>query len=85
MPVDSIDGLGNETIYSYNTSTGDLLSSEKEVTPGTPESGGLDTTAGVYNPNQNTAEGGDPITSYVYTSAANSGANDATSAPTAWS
>ena len=81
VPIDSSDGLGNETIYSYNTSTGDLLSSEQEVTPGTPEVNGLDTTPGVYNQNQNTAQGGDPITSYVYTSIANSGANDPTGAP----
>ncbi len=85
MPVDSIDGLGNETIYSYNTSTGDLLSSEQEVTPGTAEVNGLDTTPGVYNQNQNTAQGGDPITSYVYTSIANSGATIPPARPMAWS
>ena len=37
------------------------------------------------NLGQNTAVGGDPITSYVYTSTANGGANDPTGAPTAWS
>ena len=50
------DGLSNDTVYSFNTSTGDLLHSEQYVNGTTAD-----------NTGQNTTSGGDPITSYVYT------------------
>ena len=56
VPTEYTNGDGDETVYTYSTSTGDLLQSEQYAN-------------GTYSDNtgQNTAIGGDPITSYVYT------------------
>ena len=56
MPTEYTNGDGDETVYTYSTSTGDLLQSERYAN-GTCSD----------NTGQNTAIGGDPITSYVYT------------------
>ena len=54
-----------QTIYSFSPS-GDLLSQEQEVNG--PRAGGA---ANEDNESQNTAYGGDPVTSYVYTALGN--------------
>ncbi len=70
VPTEYTNGVGDETVYTYNTSTGDLLQSEQYLNGTTSD-----------NLGQNTAVGGDPITSCVYTT--EGAGNDPTGAPTA--